>query len=281
MTRPGLSAFTLIELLVVVTIIVVLLALLTPALDKAIEQAERAVCAGNVHLFGVAVPQYAMDNRRALPSTVVWGTYPHPLMVRPLSGVQPAQWNTQAMLPYTGGATIDGAANVYTLKAPWYCPSNRADKNPANSNTAQSGVLNGVTGDPFMDIDYSYFGQVDKWNNGHCTRPEDLVSRDLASNRVLMADTLFYYTPTGSWWLNHSAQGYSVHDGRGGGPELVGPKLLFEVTGVNKLFGDGSARWKDSSEFNFPALVGRSRDEPWVSNVAQDTTGTAGAITFY
>lgn len=39
------KAFTLIELLVVITIIVVLLALLVPALDKAIYQAQLSVCA--------------------------------------------------------------------------------------------------------------------------------------------------------------------------------------------------------------------------------------------
>src|SRR5438876_557647 len=46
------AAFTLIELLVVVTIIVVLLALLTPALDRAIYQAELTVCAANQHTVG-------------------------------------------------------------------------------------------------------------------------------------------------------------------------------------------------------------------------------------
>jgi prepilin-type N-terminal cleavage/methylation domain-containing protein len=57
--------FTLIELLVVVTIIVVLLALLTPALDQAIYQAELAVCGGNLKGLGTSMIQYAAGNRRS------------------------------------------------------------------------------------------------------------------------------------------------------------------------------------------------------------------------
>ena len=38
------SAFTLVELMVVITIIVLLLALMMPALDKAVYQAELASC---------------------------------------------------------------------------------------------------------------------------------------------------------------------------------------------------------------------------------------------
>src|ERR1041385_4688748 len=62
------SAFTLIELLVVVTIIVVLLALLTPALDKAVEQAERAVCAANKHSISIGSVAYALENKKDLIS---------------------------------------------------------------------------------------------------------------------------------------------------------------------------------------------------------------------
>src|SRR5438132_646169 len=58
------SAFTLIELLVVVTIIAVLLALLTPALDRAIYEAELAVCGANNHALGLGVIAYAMDSKR-------------------------------------------------------------------------------------------------------------------------------------------------------------------------------------------------------------------------
>ncbi len=64
MPRHG---FTLIELLVVVAIIAVLLALLMPALDKAIYQAELTVCAANLKGIGTSVTIYAMDNRRVYP----------------------------------------------------------------------------------------------------------------------------------------------------------------------------------------------------------------------
>src|ERR1041385_2867875 len=61
-------AFTLIELLVVVTIIVVLLALLTPALDRAIYQAELTACGARLHGLGFGVLSYAMDHNRQYPT---------------------------------------------------------------------------------------------------------------------------------------------------------------------------------------------------------------------
>jgi prepilin-type N-terminal cleavage/methylation domain-containing protein len=60
-------AFTLVELLVVVAIIVVLLALLTPALDKAIYEAEMTECAANMKAVCTAVNLYAVDYKRWYP----------------------------------------------------------------------------------------------------------------------------------------------------------------------------------------------------------------------
>jgi hypothetical protein len=61
------NGFTVVELLVIVSIIVLLLALLAPALDKAIYRAELALC--GTHLKGVAtgVMTYAMENKRWYP----------------------------------------------------------------------------------------------------------------------------------------------------------------------------------------------------------------------
>lgn len=60
-------AFTLVELLVVITIVVILLALLAPAMDKAIYQAELAVCGADYRTLGAAVATYAAGNKRYYP----------------------------------------------------------------------------------------------------------------------------------------------------------------------------------------------------------------------
>jgi len=62
------AAFTLVELLVVIAIIVVLLALLAPALDRAVYQAELAVCGAQLHAIAASVQTYAVDSRRAYPN---------------------------------------------------------------------------------------------------------------------------------------------------------------------------------------------------------------------
>jgi len=63
----GTGGFSLVELLVVVTIIVVLLALLVPALGRAIYQARLAECAGRMKTTAGAVQTYAFDFKRFYP----------------------------------------------------------------------------------------------------------------------------------------------------------------------------------------------------------------------
>ena len=60
-------AFTLVELLVVITIIVVLLALLAPALNVAIYQAELAVCATKQRGVASGAQMYALGSNRHYP----------------------------------------------------------------------------------------------------------------------------------------------------------------------------------------------------------------------
>lgn len=67
MNKKNSEGFTLIELLVVITIIVVLLALLMPAMDKAIYEAELAVCAANQHSIATGAQTYAMEYKRLYP----------------------------------------------------------------------------------------------------------------------------------------------------------------------------------------------------------------------
>ena len=61
------SAFTLVELLVVVALIALLLALLAPAMERAIYQAELAICGARLDAASSGVTSYTFDFRRRYP----------------------------------------------------------------------------------------------------------------------------------------------------------------------------------------------------------------------
>ncbi len=80
---PTSYGFTLIELLVVVSIIAVLLAMLTPALDRAIAQTEALTCAARKHVVSIGTLMYLQDNKRVFftdavrsdPTRIAEGAY--------------------------------------------------------------------------------------------------------------------------------------------------------------------------------------------------------------
>lgn len=131
--RP--AAFTLVELLVVITIIVILLALLAPALDRAVYAAELAVCGTNQHGIVAGLHAYAHDNRRFYPPRpVARARRDRPTMIaaafyavsrtddrsylRPYISI-----NKQLQCPLTGRIDMDGAdldTSVLATYALWY-----------------------------------------------------------------------------------------------------------------------------------------------------------------
>lgn len=72
------TAFTLIEVLVVVSIIVLLIALLMPALGKAKDHAEVAVCAANLRQIGNGAFEYTTENSREFCGAFFWIRHNYP-----------------------------------------------------------------------------------------------------------------------------------------------------------------------------------------------------------
>lgn len=104
---PDRAAFTLVELLVVVTIIIVLLALLMPALDRAIYQAELVACQARPRAVAQSVTIYANEYRRYYPNRpgvtgskpgVSSGLYYHPNYIR--DPRDPSFDDRRALRPY-------------------------------------------------------------------------------------------------------------------------------------------------------------------------------------
>lgn len=75
--RIGRNGFTMVELLVVIAIISVLAALLLPAMDTALEQSRRLVCAGNLRQIHMGAHGYATEWNSRTPyfAPIDDGTY--------------------------------------------------------------------------------------------------------------------------------------------------------------------------------------------------------------
>lgn len=107
------SGFTLIELLVVVSIIALLIALLLPALKKARQAAQLAVCASNERQLVLAATTYTQDDGGLYPKTD--GSWLH----RPKKGKNNAQG---IGLLFTGGYLVLGHNTAAEVA---FCPSSK------------------------------------------------------------------------------------------------------------------------------------------------------------
>jgi prepilin-type N-terminal cleavage/methylation domain-containing protein len=153
MSHPR-KAFTLVELLVVIGIISVLVAILMPALSKARDAANTAVCLSNLRQGALAMIQYAGDNKDHLPhlsyhtsnGVLLYWMHPiHPYLL--------ATRNITNVLPF--GKAISGFGGTYMK-----CPANTEDLD--TSDNAFNSTYGVNYGGPFQYYEPSWpaYGSV-------------------------------------------------------------------------------------------------------------------------
>lgn len=204
--------FTLIELLVVIVIIAILAAMLLPALSKAKQKAQQALCLSNLRQWSLALQVYSPDYHDGMPNDGMpdSGSYPgssgdgYPDDMRawfnilpPLVGERPLQvyYNQPGANPlnkyppfnYTPSPGFVGAGRI------WECPS--ADMTPAQAQIVigADGGLGFFSYDMNIDLkranDGTYTAAV-KDGSGHVVMPR-VTSLRIPSATVFMFDCVF------------------------------------------------------------------------------------------
>lgn len=265
--RKRVAGFTLIELLVVIAIIALLLAILAPSLATIKERAERVVCRTNLHQWAIGLANYAANNAGKYPSAFGYTgndykidfVVPNEIYLSIDNYVSnpnfdhPGQISWELMAPYIPSefnyfgwtsssipsdlTPDDPRAKSLILEGAWTCPAYRKYDRDVIADT-----LGRLRERGFMRLRYSYYGRVDLWP-GFATHPEDFGDSNLSGSDLLMSDALYNWA--GGVDYNHSIAPtkFIMFEG------ILNIGDHADISGMNKLFGDGHAVWKDRRDF--------------------------------
>ncbi len=253
--KPGMG-FTLIELMVVVTIIVVLLSLLAPALDRAVEAAERAVCGANQHAIGAGAIGYAMNNRGAL---FICHTRSVPLAIAALGTGDTSSGRGDESLPEDMGVDwlaalasaglassekVDagGGAMQHRPLKHWQCPSlpiNKIVWVPATGTPQPNLGLPVASLNGYYGIGYQYLGGILYWKNPFIT----------TNRNSLPSRSPIRLSKSGGGWAI-AADMLARTDGVWGNGGNTAHQLdpASQPSGGNNAYIDGSVAWYDFND---------------------------------
>ena len=211
------AAFTLIELLVVIAIIAILAALLLPALTRAKQKGQQAVCLSNLKQISLAFEMYLNDHESHFPDQ------------RPLKSSLPGGYR-----PWTSWPPSDPragwAATTFQTECPnfnvWSCP---AAINSTTGNAIQSAQATSTANDAPICRYWAWrFDRIDNpvWQENFWAKSETQAISDLeATNDPLVGpihgptdvelavDPYFPNTPTGATTVLPELKGRTIHGG--------------------------------------------------------------------
>jgi prepilin-type N-terminal cleavage/methylation domain-containing protein len=269
--------FSLIELLVVISIIAVLIAILLPAISSMRGAAWRATCASNLRQWGMAWAAYTLDNNRELAGSthggLGWGgTYPMHIRghTRPGYPQYPQEISFDKIESYIGDVDPDTGE----LSGVWICPA--SEKSTREGSAFHKSAINAPT------LAYSFFARFDldgSYGTFNLANTQlnpsggtAVHEKTLDPNRVLMADVLYRWSSGFRWTYNHGSNGSAYHAPSIGREDTGIP----DITGINRLMGDGSVHWKTRDDFDLPNLI------EWNNNIGTNTAVMGGPdYTFY
>jgi prepilin-type N-terminal cleavage/methylation domain-containing protein len=163
LTSKSLPGFTLIELLVVIGIIAIIIGILLPSLTAARTRANNIKCMSNIRQLGIAMKNYALDNKDLYPMNV--------------STPLPYWWNDPDRL----GRYIAIPTTPMNASSPYWCPMDAGSQQSYAMNVWASCAVDKV-------VSASTSGQL--WPH-----------RRIAGSMLLLADAWSYQTNTGTGYV--------------------------------------------------------------------------------